>query len=171
MENHSVPEGISEPHDLEDKATCKRTHLEGFCSEICCCEGHLRLTVLSVSAKCMPPFLKRGGEWVKFLNVIIGASQGSQIWEESSMDQCQSRGKPLTTFRAIGPCSFSRAAKRGGGFHTGGFPDLDLSFLFCPFLSFFVLFGTFPIFLGFSRFARGWSGDFPDLSFSSFLAY
>ena len=42
----------------------------------------------------------------------------------------------------------SRAAKRGG-FRTGGFPDLDSSFLFCPFLSF----------LGPSRFFR----DFPDL--------
>ena len=31
---------------------------------------------------------------------------------------------------------------------------------------FFVLFGTFPIFPGFSRFARGWSGDFPDSSLS-----
>ena len=29
-------------------------------------------------------------------------------------------------------------------------------------------FGTFPIFPGFSRFVRGLSGDFPDLSFSSF---
>ena len=37
----------------------------------------------------------------------------------------------------------------GGGFQTGGFPDLDLSFLFCPSLSF----------LGLSRFFR----DFPDL--------
>ena len=36
-----------------------------------------------------------------------------------------------------------------GVFQTGGFPDLDLSFLFCPFLSF----------LGLSRFF--W--DFPDL--------
>ena len=35
-------------------------------------------------------------------------------------------------------------------FQTWGFPDLDLSFLFCPFLSFL------------SRFARGRSGDFPD---------
>ena len=53
----------------------------------------------------------------------------------------------------------------GGGFKRGGFPIWT-----CP--SFFVqFFGTFPIFLGFSRFARGWSGDFPDLSFSSFLAY
>ena len=43
-------------------------------------------------------------------------------------------------------------------FQTGGFPDLDLSFLV-------VLFGTFPIFSGFPRFARGWSGDFPDWSF------
>ena len=35
------------------------------------------------------------------------------------------------------------------------------------FQSFFVLFGTFPIFPGFSRFARGWSGDFPDSSLFS----
>ena len=42
----------------------------------------------------------------------------------------------------------SKAAKRGG-FKPGGFPDLDLSFLFCPFLSFLAL----------SRFFR----DFPDL--------
>ena len=58
------------------------------------------------------------------------------------------------------PLKVSRAAKRGGGFQTGGFPDLDLSFLSCPFylsffvllLSFFVLFLSFfwtfpPIFL------------------------
>ena len=32
--------------------------------------------------------------------------------------------------------------------------------LVLPFLLFFVLFGTFPIFLGLSRFARGWSGGF-----------
>ena len=49
---------------------------------------------------------------------------------------------------AIRPLQESRAAKRGG-FQTGGFPDLDLSFLFCPFL----------FFLGLSRFC--W--DFPDL--------
>ena len=55
-------------------------------------------------------------------------------------------------------------AKRGS-FKRGGFPIWTGP-------SFFVLFGTFfPIFLGFSRFARGWSGDFPDLSFSSFSAY
>ena len=42
----------------------------------------------------------------------------------------------------------SRAAKRGS-FKRGGFPDLDLFVLFCPFLSF----------LGLSRFF--W--DFPDL--------
>ena len=33
-------------------------------------------------------------------------------------------------------------------------------------LPFFVLFGTFPIFPGLSRFARGWPGDFPDSSLS-----
>ena len=49
----------------------------------------------------------------------------------------------------------SRAAKRGG-FKRGGFPDLDLSFLFCPFLSFSDFSGIFPIcsgtLRGFSRF-------------------
>ena len=55
-----------------------------------------------------------------------------------------------------------------GGVSNGG---VSRSGLVLPFLSFFVLFGTFPIFLGFSRFARGWSRDFPDLSFSSFSAY
>ena len=66
--------------------------------------------------------------------------------------------------RYLSPCPArplydSRAAKRGG-FKRG--------FLIwtCP--SFF---GTFPIFLGVSRFVRGWSGDFPNLSFSSFSAY
>ena len=49
------------------------------------------------------------------------------------------------------------------GFQTGGFPDLDLSF--------FVLLGTFPIFPWFSRFARVWSGDFPDSSLVSVSAY
>ena len=60
----------------------------------------------------------------------------------------------------------SRAAKRGG-FKRG----VSRSGLVLPFLSFFVLFGTIPIFSGFSRFARGRSGDFPDSSFSSFSAY
>ena len=46
----------------------------------------------------------------------------------------------------------SRATKRGG--FKRGFPDLDSSFVFCPFSS-------LPDFSGISRFARGWSGDFP----------
>ena len=49
-----------------------------------------------------------------------------------------------------------------GGVSNGGVPR---SGLVLPFLSFFVLFGTFPILLGFSRFARGRSGDFPDCPF------
>ena len=41
----------------------------------------------------------------------------------------------------------SRAVNQGGGAgQTEGCPDLDLSFLCCPLSSFFVLFGTFPIF-------------------------
>ena len=68
-----------------------------------------------------------------------------------------SRESPWFALRIAGPskppniaCASqeSRAAKRGW-FQTGGFPDLDLSFFFCPFLSF----------LGLSRFF--W--DFPDL--------
>ena len=59
---------------------------------------------------------------------------------------------------------FSRAAKRGGVSNGGVSP-------IWTFLSFFVLFGTFPIFPGFSRFARGWSGDFPDSSLFSLSAY
>ena len=64
-------------------------------------------------------------------------------------------------------CWISRAAKRGG-FKRRRFPDLDFFVLFCPSLSFL---GLSRFFLGFSRIARGWSGDFPDLSFSSFSAY
>ena len=52
-----------------------------------------------------------------------------------------------------------------GGVSNGG---VSRSGLVLPFLSFFVLLG---LSWGFSRFARGWSGDFPDLSFSSFSAY
>ena len=71
-----------------------------------------------------------------------------------------SRGKKKTTFlsRAI---ETSRVAKRGG-FPIWTCPSF--LFLFCPFWD-------FPDFLVFSRFARGWSGDFLDLSFSSFSAY
>ena len=44
-------------------------------------------------------------------------------------------------------CRTSRAAKRGG-FQTGGFSDLDLSFLFCPFLGLSRFFWDFPDLLG-----------------------
>ena len=55
-----------------------------------------------------------------------------------------------------------------GGVSNGG---VSRSGLVLPFLSFFVLLGTFPIFPGFSRSARGWSGDFPDASLFSFSDY
>ena len=51
-----------------------------------------------------------------------------------------------------------------GGVSDGG---ASRSGLVLPFLSFFVLLGLSR---GFSRFARGLSGDFPDWSFSSFSA-
>ena len=56
----------------------------------------------------------------------------------------------------------------GGFFLRGGFPDLDFFFLFCPFLSFFVLFflGLFPIFRDFSDLLRDGPGIFPIRPFS-----
>ena len=57
----------------------------------------------------------------------------------------------VSCFEFFGASGFYQGPKRGG-FKRGGFPIWT-----CP--SFFVLFGTFPIFPGFSRFARGWSGD------------
>ena len=60
------------------------------------------------------------------------------------------RPKPLSFCGISGDLAPStRRSLNGGGFKRGGFPDLDLSFLFCPFLSF----------LGLSRFF--W--DFPEL--------
>ena len=73
----------------------------------------------------------------------------------------------LVAISALPLNSFSQGPLNGGVSNGG----VSRSGLVLPFLSLFVLFGTFPIFLGFSRFARGWSGDFPDLSFSSFSAY
>ena len=69
---------------------------------------------------------------------LTGALRGQELVGHESLIT------PLSEKLAIfqGPLS-------GGGF-KGGFPDLDLSFLFCPFSSF----------LGLSRFFR----DFPDLS-------
>ena len=64
-----------------------------------------------------------------------------------------------------GPLNGGGVSNGGGGVSNRG---VSRSGLVLPFLSFFVLFGAFPIFPGFSRFARGWS---PDFSFSSFSAY
>ena len=53
-----------------------------------------------------------------------------------------------------------------GGVSNGGVSRSGLVLpFFCPFWR------TFPIFLGFSRFARGWSGDFPDSSFFFFSSF
>ena len=73
-----------------------------------------------------------------------------------------------TGYRTATSHPFLSQGPLDGALSNGG---VSRSGLVLPFLSFFVLFRTFPIFLGFSRFARGWSGDFPDLSFSSFSAY
>ena len=73
------------------------------------------------------------------------------------------------TIRFAPPLLISDQGPLNGGVSNGG---VSRSGLVLPFLSFFFfLFGTFPIFSGFSRFVRRWIGDFPDLSFSSFSAY
>ena len=76
-----------------------------------------------------------------FAVVLVGAclATGDRIFATGSDSVSKTQGPP-----------------NGGGPQTRGFPIWT-----CP--SFFVLFGTFPIFPGFSRFARGRSGDFPDL--------
>ena len=51
-----------------------------------------------------------------------------------------------------------------GGFKRGRFPDLDLLLTNKSFFTYDCSFvGTYPIFPGFSRFAWGWFGEFPDL--------
>ena len=75
------------------------------------------------------------------------------------------RGLPETQYMYLGG-RFGFFCWFGGGEKGGGV--VSRSGLVLPFLSFFVLLGLSR---GFSRFARGWSWDFPDLSFSSFSAY
>ena len=69
-------------------------------------------------------------------------------------------------------CDFENAEIQGsaktGGFQTGGFPDLDLSFLFCPFLS---LLGLSRFFLDFPDLLGDGPGIFPICHFSSLSAY
>ena len=75
----------------------------------------------------------------------------------------QWREHPFVRYSGALPCMYQ--GPLNGGVSNGG---VSRSGLVLPFLSFFVLLGLSR---GFSRFARGWSGDFPDLSFSSFSAY
>ena len=92
------------------------------------------------NSKCRSSFLLR----VYFGTIRKGAGSISMHW----------------TPHSLGPTS-SRAGRRGvsdGGVSRSG--------LVLPFLSFFVLSVSFPIFWGFSRSVRGLSGHFPDLSFS-----
>ena len=67
---------------------------------------------------------------------------------------------------------FFQGPLNGGGFQTGGFPDLDLSFLFCPFWDFPDFSGSFPICSGTLRgFSRSVLSLFrnPRFSFSQFF--
>ena len=54
-------------------------------------------------------------------------------------------------------------------FQTGVFPDLDLSFLFCPFLSFFGPFWDFPDFSGIFPICSGMVRGFSRFVFFLFL--
>ena len=79
----------------------------------------------------------------------------------TSPDSCES-------FQGSRLSSLSQGPLNGGGFQTGGFPDLDLSFLFflfCPFWDFPDFFRDFPDLLG------DVPGIFPIRPFSSFSAY
>ena len=87
-----------------------------------------------------------------YKNRVFCANRSSRV------DSCESANLSRSANRRP---TISRAAKRGG-FKRGAFPIWTC-------LSFFVLFETFPIFPGFSRFAWGWSGYFPDSSLFSFI--
>ena len=137
------------------------------------------LTSLAVMAfgtsmsRCIETSLLRLQEiWLaKFITtglVVPGMSLARQdLPSESGAIVSNILSGPISRDTVIVSLQYSRAAKRGG-VQTGAFPDLDLSFLFRPLLSFL---GLSRIFSGFSRFVRGLFGDFPDLSFSSFSAY
>ena len=75
----------------------------------------------------------------------------------SPMKQLFGRQRLLPKHECQGPLN--------GGVSNGG---VSRSGRVLPFLSFFVLLGLSR---GFSRFARGWSGDFPDSFLFSFSAY
>ena len=84
----------------------------------------------------------------------------------------QNRAMPLRfamRFESHTPTSLAlRQGPPNEGVSNRGVSRSGLVLPFCPFLS---CLGTFPIFPGFSRFARGWSGDFPDSPLFSFSAY
>ena len=114
---------------------------------------------------CPVPFLPSPFGFRLFKPICPGENRQKNCHQKSTTSFSHKIAK-FHHLELLGPLSCKSRAANLGGFQMAGFPDLDLSFLFCPF---FVLFGTFPIFPGFSRFARGWSGDFPDSSLFLFL--
>ena len=81
--------------------------------------------------------------------------------------QCIATFPEVIALEAARKTFVSRALN--GGVSNGG---VSRSGLVLPFLSLFVLFGTFPICSGIFPVCSGMvPGDFPDLSFSSFSAY
>ena len=76
--------------------------------------------------------------------------------------------RPPKTTKMAGVTQAKARAAKPGGFKRGGVPIWTCPSFFVLFLSFLGLSRFFP---GSSRLARGWSGDFPDSSLFSFLAY
>ena len=109
-----------------------------------------------------PPWAYSGHAWKRWFSLQGMLHLWSVFWEVPSETHFPFWDPCLRAIRTHSHPNYhwSRAAKRGC-FKRGGFPIWT-----CPsFFVFFVLFGTFPIFLGISWFARRWSGDFPDCPF------
>ena len=102
---------------------------------------------------------------------VVGRVGGGVGTGKSTRKLC--RNDALANYPLASPlrpfnCNRTLKGRQTGGGSNGG---VSRSGLVLPFLSFLVLCGTFPIFPGFSRFVRGWSGDFLDSSLFSFSAY
>ena len=87
----------------------------------------------------------------------------AHIWV---LTPCSDTAAEVSEFRA--GLSKTDQGPLNGGVSNGG---VSRSGLVLPFLSCFCPFWDFPEFSGIFPISRGWSGNFPDLSFSSFSAY
>ena len=102
-------------------------------------------------------FLASSGPKIRALDLVLKGF--GAIWGRDLGPPKRRSNEPFPEF-INGPFSLSKIqGPLNGGVSNG---RASRSGLVLPFLSFFVLFGTFPICSGFSRFARGLFGDFPD---------